>query len=112
MYNYYEYCKNISKSYYPKIYNDINRHVETILRETDSEQLHPFPTMNVFEQLVEAIFKRYKKEIYKDMIEGKISGANYSDSDVINETKDFIKVLLIQRIITSRERFRYYSYYY
>ena len=112
MYNYYEYCKNISKSYYPKIYNDINSHVEMILRKTDSEKLHPFPTMNVFEQLVEDVFKSYKKELYKDMIAGKVSGSNYSDSDVINGTKDFIKVLLIQKIISSRERFRHYSYYY
>lgn len=110
--NYYEYCKAISKSYYPRIYKDLNESIEQVLKSKDKDNLHPFPHQNTFEDLVNEIFLNYRKIIYQEMIEGRISCANYSDNNVIRIVKDLISILLIQKILKDREHFKDYPYYY
>lgn len=112
MYNYYEYCRNLAKPFYPKMYLDIKNHVELVLNEADANKLHPFPDAKNFENLVNQIFDRYKKSIYKDVINGRISSANYTNNDVISITEDIIKVLLIESILNSRREFHDYPYYF
>ena len=112
MNNYYEYCKSISKSYYPKIYIDISYYIDLELKSIDKDKLHPFPRGNEFELIVESIFNSYKKSIYSRMIDGEISNVNYTNEDFTTLTKDLIRILLIQRIIKDREKFSDYPFYY
>lgn len=112
MNNYYEYCKNISKPYYPKIYSDINYHIDLELKDIDNDKLHPFPRGNEFEVIVEKVFSRYKKAIYNKIIDGEPLYANYTNEDLVTLTKDLIRILLIQRIIKDREKFSDYPFYY
>lgn len=111
-YNFYEYCKAISKPYYPRIYTDINISIEKVTSKVDKEKLYPFPYPNDFQDLVNDIFCSYKKLIYEEVVDGRISCANYSDNNVIKIIKDLISILLIQKIIENRETFKNHPYYY
>lgn len=112
MSNYYEYCKDISKNYYPKIYKDINYYIDLELKNIDNDKLHPFPRAKDFEAIVENIFNSYKRSVYNKIIEGELSYVNYTNEDLVMMTKDLIKILLIQRIIKDREKFSDYPFYY
>ncbi len=112
MNNYYEYCRNISKEYYPKIFIDLNKELNTIIDKIDKDKLHPFPRSNVFEELVEEIFKNYKKDRYNEFIEGKSLCVNFNNTENISLIKDIIRILLINEIIKRREVFKDYPYYY
>ena len=111
MYNYYQYCKNISNSYYPKIYFKINKHIDEIIKLTDKGKLYPFPNRKQFESMVSQIMNIYKKELYKDIVEGR----HYTKTHINynNETiEDMIRILLINKIMSDRERYKNYQYYY
>ena len=112
MSNYYEYCKSISQNYYPKVYKDINYHIDLELKNIDKDKLHPFPRSKDFEIIVNNIFNSYKNNVYKRIIDGELSYTNYNNEDLLIFTKDLIKILLIQRIIKDREKFSDYPYYY
>ncbi len=111
MYNYYQYCKNISNSYYPKLYFKLNKHIDEILKSTDQSKLYPFPNRKQFEIMVSKILNKYKKELYKDVVEGKAytkTHINYNNDTI----EDMIRILLINKIISEREIYKNYPYYY
>lgn len=112
MSNYYEYCKSISDSYYPRIYKKLNYYIEVELKEIDKNKLHPFPRSKDFQNLVDGVYRRYKRYVNEKIIEGKFSYNNYTSEDLILMTKDLIKILLIQRIMKDRESFSDYPFYY
>lgn len=112
MSNYYEYCKNISQNYYPKVYKDINYYIDLELKAIDKDTLHPFPRSKDFEAIVNNIFNKYKCNVYKRIVDGELSYTNYTNEDLVTLTKDIIKILLIERIIKDREKFSDYPYYY
>ncbi|MGL5714783.1 MAG: hypothetical protein ACRCXT_20085 [Paraclostridium sp.] len=111
MYNYYQYCKNISNSYYPKVYFKLEKHINETIKSVDKSKMYPFPNINQFEMMVKQILNKYKNELYKDVIEGKEytkTHINYSNDTI----EDLIRILLVNKIMKDRERYKNYPYYY
>lgn len=110
--NYYEYCVVISNEYYPNIYKELYKYTKNILENIDNEKLHPFPNRDLFYDLVEKIYEQYKYENYNKFKNGEIPYVDFTSNENICLLKDFIKVIIIKNIISKREKYKEYNFYY
>lgn len=112
MNNYYEYCKNISMNYYPKIYKDLNEDINEVVKGKASEILMPFPNQKEFKLIVDEVYCLYKNRVYKDMSENKVYYVNFQNDDLTQNIKDMIVILLINNLLQSRKYMKDYPCYY
>lgn len=110
--NYYNYCETISREYYPKIYFEVREYTKKVLEKIDKDKLHPFPNCNLFEEITEKVFEKYKNENYKKFKNGEIINVDFTSRESILLLKDFIKVIIISYIISNREKYKDFPCYY
>ncbi|MFI3210514.1 MAG: hypothetical protein R3Y64_05635 [Peptostreptococcaceae bacterium] len=110
--NYYEYCKNISNEYYPRLYFKVRKYVENVLDEFDKDELHPFPNCVVFENIVNKIYEKYKKDEYQKCINGEIVDVDLIRKESVELFQSLIRIILINELIKTREKHKDYPLYF
>lgn len=112
MNNYYEYCKDISRNYYPRIYKELNEDIEKVIKSKSEEILMPFPNHEQFKLIVEEVYCVYKERVYKDINENRVDYVNFLNNDLTKNLKDMISILMINNLLQTRKYMKDYPCYY